>query len=363
MREGSIAGWSRKRNGLARMTVCLLLAGGVSCHGQTHKVPAGYASGGGGTKRVSIDDAYFSVPALSLNMPTGWKLQGTIRHDIGCSPGDAFQTYRLTSPDGQIVISEQTPFFTIYPAQMSQNLNVRGCGVISPSAPTGDMLTKYVIPALAPGAKMGAPENVPNVDQWGEQLGFLPGIPDVGQDAARVKITYTEGGQNWEAWIVGLSIYKKVNAQGWGFSVTRVGSVRAPAGHLAEAEANLGWALKLTANPDWVQRETARADQQAGQIQARGAQTRQGIAADAQAHMNATNAWTQSNIDAIHRTGNASMQAARDSENARHSAAVGTANYAGDRPTSYYHWRNTQTGATRVTNNPTNPGPGWVSTD
>ena len=303
---------------------------------QTHKSAAAYGDGGGGAMhRVSIDDASFGMPAYTLNIPNGWKLQGTIRHDIGCSPGDAFQTYRLTSPDGQDVISEQTPFFTIYPAQMMQNLNFQGCGVVAPSAPTGDMLLKYVIPRLAPGAKMGAIERLPNVDEWGEQLSFLPSLSDVGQDAARVKISYTEGGQNWEAWIVGLSIYKKVNAQGWGFSVTRVGSVRAPAGHLAEAEANLGWALKLTANPEWVQRETQRSDQAAGQIQARGQQTRAGIAADTQAHMNATNAWSQSNIDRIHATGNASMQAARDSENARHSAAVGTANYAGDKPTTY----------------------------
>ena len=325
----------------------------VSCDAQSH-------GAGGGMHRVSIDDPMFGASAYSLNIPSGWKFEGSIRHDVSCSPGDAFQTYRLTSPDGKSVISVRAPFFTAYPAQMIQGMNFNGCGVIAQFVPTGQLLTQYVIPQFAPQAHMEPAERLPNVDQWGEQLSFLPGIPDAQQDASRVKISYTEGGQAYEAWIVGLTLFKKVNAQGWGFSKTVIGTVRAPQGHLAEAEANLNWALKLSVNQAWLQQEENRMDQATAQSQARGAQTRQGIAADAQAHMNATNQWSQNTIDSIHRTGAASMKSARDSENARHAGAVGTADYVGDRPTNYYRWRNTVTGATQVTNNSTNPGPNWV---
>jgi hypothetical protein len=329
---------------------------------QTHAPVHG--KGGGSMRQVTLDDPAFAMPAYSLNIPDGWKFEGTVRRDIGCSPQDAFQTYRLTSPDGLIVIGVKTPFFTAFPPAMIQGMDFSQCGVVLRAVPTGQLLTQYIIPAIAPGAQVvSAPEAVPNAAQWNEQLTLLPGIPGATQEASRVRIAYSEGGRAWEAWIVGLTTYKQMGGQGFGFSKTVVGSVRAPQGRLAEAERNLDWALKLSANPAWIHREMQRANQSQAQAQAAGEQTRAGIAAQAQANINATGQRTQQTIDSIHATGKASSDAARNRENARHSAAVDAANYAGDKPTTYYHWRNTVTGERKVTNNPTNPGPNWVSTD
>jgi len=318
----------------------------------------------GQMRRVSLDDALFQMPAYTMNVPAGWKYEGTVRRDVGCSPGDAFQAYRLSSADGGTVIQVRAPFFTAYPAAMIQGMNFNGCGVITPSMATGELLTRYFIPKLGNGARVvSGAEAVPNVEQWMEQFQALGSMPGLRHESSRVKIAYTEGGKAYEAWIVGLSAIKQMDQRGGGFSSTVIASVRAPQGHLAEAEKNLDWALKVSANPAWVGRERERMQQAQNQSRADGERTRAAIAAQGQANINSTTQRTQQTIDSIHATGKASSDAARESENARHSAAVGTADHMGDRPTTYYHWRNTATGATRVTNNSTNPGPNWVSTD
>lgn len=333
-----------------------------ACDGQTRRAGTSMVeAAAGGFRAVSLRDPGFGMAAYTLEIPVGWKFEGEVRRDVGCSPQDPFAAYRVTSADGLTVIQVMTPFFTAYPAQFALGMDFSRCGVFTPAAPTGQLLTRYIVPAIRKGAEVvGSPEPTPDLQQWRQQSAQQGQFYSTSGDASRVKVAYTENGHAFEEWIVGMTVVTRFK-QGGGFSKTVVGTVRAPKGYLDDAQKNLSWALKLTANPDWAQREQQRQQQSAQQAQANGERTRSGIAAQAQANMNATAARTQQTIDQIHATGAASMNAARNSENARHASAVGTADYVGDRPTTYYRWRNTVTGATQTTNNATSPGPDWVA--
>jgi hypothetical protein len=315
----------------------------------------------GAMHKVSLDDAQFGMPAYTIEAPAGWKFDGKIRRDIGCSPADPFPAYEFTSPDGQTRIRVLTPFFTAYPASLTQGLDFRQCGIFAQSMPTGRLLTQYIAPALRKGAQIGQPEMTEDGSKWKQQAAHQFPMYSTSGDASQVKLTFNDNGQAMEERIVGMTQITSMGRQGYGFSGTYVTTVTAPSGKLAEAEANLSWATNLVPNPAWTPQEQQRQMQATAQTQAQGERTRAGIAAQGQANMDATRAKMQSTIDAIHATGSASMSAARDSENARHSAAVGTANYVGDKPTQYYRWRNTVTGETKVTNNPTVPGPNWAA--
>jgi hypothetical protein len=52
------------------------------------------------------------------------------------------------------------------------------------------------------------------------------------------------------------------------------------------------------------------------------------------------------------------MDAAARSEAARHTGAVGTADYVGNRPTAVYYFCSASGGRT-TNNNSNSPGPGW----
>jgi hypothetical protein len=301
------------------------------------------------------------MSAYTLEIPAGWRFESSLRRDVGCSPGDPFQAYRVTSSDGTLSIQVMTPFFTAFPAQFAQGMDFSKCGVITQAMPTARLLTRYIVPAIRRDARViGAPEPTEDQQKWVQQNAQRFQMYSTSGDTSRVKVAYTENGKAVEEWIAGLTLETRYR-QGGGFSKTVVVTMRAPAGHLQDVEKAMKWAFTVTANPEWQQRELQRAQQAQALSQQNGQQQRNMIAAQTQDNMNATAARTQSTIDGIHATGDASMKAARDSENARHSAAVGTADYAGDRPTQYYRWRNTITGATQTTNNPTNPGPNWIS--
>jgi hypothetical protein len=319
------------------------------------------AAGSGGMHRVSMNDALFGMTAYTLEIPNGWQFESNLRRDVGCSPGDPFQAYRVTSPDGSIRFQVMTPFFTAYPAQMIQGMDFSQCGVITPSMPTAQLLTRYIVPAIRKDVQVGTPEPTEDTAQWKQQNARQMQVSSTSGDASRVKVTYTENGKAFEEWIIGMTQTTTFRQGGGGFSKTIVITMRAPAGHLADVQREVKWAANAQANPEWVQREQQRMQQATAEAQANGQRTRDQIAAQARRNMDATKARTQQTIDGIHATGKASMDAARNNENARHASAVGTADYVGDRPTTYYRWRNTVTGATQTTNNPTVPGPNWVA--
>ena len=111
-------------------------------------------------------------------------------------------------------------------------------------------------------------------------------------DGARVHLAYTAtNGQPMEEWIAALTKYTQFVGVNGGTSQSLVTAVSAPQGRLQAVLDGPAKNVDLTPEPAWQQRSQMLAQQQAQGIQQRGAQTRQGIMNDAQAHMQASAAW------------------------------------------------------------------------
>jgi hypothetical protein len=293
--------------------------------------------------------------AMSLSIPAGWHFQGGIVRNVSCSPGDAFPQLVASSPDGAYSLTIMTPFFT---TSSPTNFNLQNCGTVAQPTTAANILTRYVLPAIRKGAQISAPQSAPGWEP------FLRGAspPSNGfsetRDVSRVHVSYTQNGQATEEYVVGSSSVYRHTGMAGGTSSTAVTIYKAPAGKLDAFYTQALATMQVTPTPQWQQRNMQLAQQEAQQAQQQGQQQRAAIlqqGQDAGAAGRAMLANTRSQIQA---TGQASMNAAAQSEAARHTGAVGTADYVGNRPTSVYQFCNNSGGRT-TNNNPNSPGPGW----
>jgi len=338
----------------------MLVIGAVAAAGMAaaHMASTGAASAPGGSmRRMSIADPAVGIDdAMSLDIPTGWQFQGAIVRNVPCSPGDAFPQLQVSSPDGAYSITIMTPFFT---TSQPTNLDLRSCGAVAPLAPAATILTRYVLPAIRHGAVTSSPEDAPHVEGFLRSTNrSINGISMSG-DAARVRVSYSQDGQAVEEYVVGLTVQMRPQGMPGGTSSTTVQIFRAPAGKLDEFFEKATTTMHLTANPSWQQRNEQLAQQAAARAEWQGNQQRAAILQNGQDAGAAGRAMLANTRAQIQATGRASMNNAARSEAARHTAAVGTADYVGGRPTQIYYFCDGN-GGTRTNNNPNSPGPGWA---
>jgi hypothetical protein len=144
-----------------------------------------------------------------------------------------------------------------------------------------------------------------------------------------------------------------------GTSQTLIFTIRAPQGQLDAFVNGTYSRMTLTNLPEWQQRSANLTAEQTRQIQAQGAATRQGIAAQAQQNMQQTVDRSNQTVQNIRRTGQTAIAVDRQRQQAIDNAAAGTAAYVNDK-TAVYHWRQQSTGNATWTDTPTPPGAGWV---
>jgi hypothetical protein len=308
---------------------------------------------------VSLTDTALGMHAMNLTLPAGWHFQGEVVRNVGCSPGDPFATYRAESPDGSISISMLTPFFTIYPPQSVGRLNFSSCGMVMPAVPTGKLLSQYIVPAIRKGAQASAPEPIPGTEQLIRSMSSRGNMMINSGDTARVHLTYTMNGKPVEENILGITRYTQFQGMPGGSSQTMVFTIRAPEGQLKAFVNSVYPQIKLTNDPEWMQRSANLSAEQTRQIQQAGAATRQGIMNQTQQNIQNTVDRSNQTVQQIQNTGAVSRQVAKDKQQAIDNAAAGTAGYVGDKVVTY-HWLQQSTGNKMYTQTPRAPGPGWV---
>jgi hypothetical protein len=308
-------------------------------------------------QRMNIADPSLGIEdAMSLEIPVGWQFHGTIVRNVPCSPGDPFPQVQVSSPDGAYSLTIMTPFFT---TSQPTNFDLRTCGTVAPLAPAATILTRYVLPAIRRGAEISDPEASPRADNWLRSSNRTENGIQMSGDASRVHVAYTQNGQAVEEYVVGLTLQMRNPGMPGGTSSTTVQIFRAPAGKLDEFFDRATTTMPLTANPQWRQRSAQLAQQAAAEAQRQGNEQRAAILQNGQDAGAAGRAMLARTRDQIQATGQASMDSAARNEAARHTAAVGTADLVGGRPTQIYYFCN-GSGGTRTNNNPNSPGPGWV---
>jgi hypothetical protein len=306
----------------------------------------------GGMQRVSLADPAVGIQdAMSLNIPAGWTFQGGVIRNVSCSPGDAFPQLEVSSPDGAYSFTVMTPFFT---TSMPTNFNLQGCGAVVQLMSSANILTRYVVPNLSKGGQASAPSAPPTAAQFMQAVnGTNNGVSQSG-DAARVHVSYGAT----EEYIEGHTITSRMQGMPGGTTATTVLLYKAPAGQLDAFYQRATTTMMVTPNPQWQQRNQQMQQQAAMQAQQQGQRQRAAIMQQGQDAGAAGRAMLANTRNQIAATGQASMNAAAASEAARHTGAVGTANYVGNRPPSTYFFCNASGGRT-TNNNPNPPGPGW----
>jgi hypothetical protein len=301
------------------------------------------------------DSAIGMQNAMSMTIPTGWHFQGAIVRNVPCSPGDAFPQLVVSSSDGAYSLTIMTPFFT---TSMPTNFNLQSCGTVAQPTTAANILTHYVVPAIRKGAQTSAPQSAPGWEPYLRGAGPPSNGFSETRDVSRVHVSYTQNGQAIEEYIVGSeSVFRHTGMAG-GTSSTTVSIYKAPAGKLDAFYTQAMATINITPTPQWQQRNAQLAQQATQQAQQQGQQQRAAILQQGQDAGAAGRAMLANTRNQIQATGQASMNAAAQSEAARHTSAVGTADYVGNRPTSLYQFCNNSGGRT-TNNNPTPPGPGW----
>jgi hypothetical protein len=310
----------------------------------------------GSMQRVSLADPAVGIQdAMSLNIPVGWRFQGEIVRNVPCSPGDAFPQMQVSSADGAYSLTLMTPFFT---TSQPTSFDLRSCGMVAPLTSTSNILAHYIVPALRKGAQASAPDAVPDAAEFIQSVNRNSNGMMMSGDAARVHVSYTQNGHAVEEYIVGLTTIARMQGIPGGTTATTVEIYRAPAGQLDAFFQRATTTMVMTTNPQWQQRNAQLVQQAAMQAQQQGEQQRAAILQNGQDAGAAGRAMLASTRNQIQATGQASMDAAARSEAARHTGAVGTADYIGNRLTSVYYFCNANGGRT-TNNNPNSPGPGW----
>jgi hypothetical protein len=327
----------------------------------SYSTPPAPSAPGGSTaamQQVWLGDSAIGMPqAMSVNIPAGWHFQGGILRNISCSPGDAFPQMVVTSPDGAYSLTIMTPFFT---TSMPTNFNLQNCGTVAQPTTAANILTHYVIPAIRRGAQVSAPQTAPGWEPFVRGASAPSNGFSETRDVSRVHVTSTQNGQPVEEYIVGSTSVLRHSGMAGGTSSTAVTIYRAPSGKLDDFYTQAVTTMLVKATPQWQQRNQQLQQQAAMQAQQQGQQQRAAIMQQGQDAGAAGRAMLANTRNQIQATGQASMNAAAQSEAARHTSAVGTADYVGNRGTSVYQFCNSSGGRT-TNNNPNPPGPGWYS--
>ena len=303
---------------------------------------------------VTINDEALNMPAMTAQIPAGWRFEGAIDRNVACSPGDAFPHFRAQSPDGSVTIQQLTPFFTTDRPLPGFNQ----CGVIGPIQPTTTLLSRYLVPAIAPNLHADPPEPIPRSEALVRSMNHFDGRFQVSGDTGRVRLTYTSStGKPMEEYIVAITQRSVLPGTRNGHTVTALKLISAPAGQVEQVVDTIASRLILTPLPAWQQRDQQLAADARNASDQQGGQTRAAIIADGQRNTQRLGAVAAGAINNINNTGQASRDAAAASEQARHDAAMGTAAHVGDKTVSY-KWCDNQ-GNFTYTDSTRPPAYGW----
>jgi hypothetical protein len=205
--------------------------------------------------RVFINDPRLGLAAETIDLPAGWKFEGSMHRDVACAPGDAEPAFRMTSRDG-LSLEMMTPFFTRSSSVSQDSWNGAGCGITTTHAKSAaEILTRYILPSLQPGDTIvGKPERTQFAEDWEKQSRRMVADGSFSGEDVRIRLLLHNGKQ--EAW-VGARTLLFHGSTGYEASMTTVFRTIAPIGRLEEIM-KIGVGLHLDMNPEWVQKEQSR---------------------------------------------------------------------------------------------------------
>lgn len=242
-------------------------------------------------KKVAVvDGSSFErpLPALTMFLPTDWKLEGSVTYPPGMPCGELLQlTFRAQSPDGKLALEllpaqlwewaddPSSRQFIEMGYQQGRQFGRAGCGLMPPMR-AADFLTRVLVPRLRPGARVLGVEPVPGADEplqaqlrqaqaQAHQLGIQMALSG---DTARAKVAYQAGGAPVEEWLVAVATVRATPVPALvggqlGQTVTYAEEVRllfglrAPAGQLEASEKLFTFIMStLRLEPEWEERVT-----------------------------------------------------------------------------------------------------------
>ncbi len=278
-------------------------------------------------------DPLLNMTAESIACQPGFTCLGTIvRNPASLDPQMVFSSVRK---DGQVGITKQANLWTIWP----NSAQVANSGAyIAPSMPATELVQKILLPErvmhIFPGAQVISVEHKQNCVAMKDRT-----------DCAIAILNFkSREGHDMEALIDVLCRYEHPgnNIQ---FTDTTFLISFAPRGQLQALNPQIP---QMQVNPQWHQREQARAQQFAREYQAQLAAGNAAIIANGAAQ-----------VAAIHRYGDAVLASDRATQHSIDNSARDFSDYVGDKVT-VHAWRNTASGSITHTDSSRPPGPGWV---
>ncbi|MGA2119651.1 MAG: hypothetical protein ABSH56_33515, partial [Bryobacteraceae bacterium] len=175
-----------------------------------------------------VDERGFERPmtALTLLLPTDWQFQGSVQYAQtgGCHANIVQLVFRAASPDGRLAVEllpgntwQWTDDANMRNMMQTSNQQMarfgqRGCDIMPPM--TGDeFLRRQVLPAARTGAGVSGSEAMAEADarlqeeaREAQQAAARQGLRvNVRTSAARVRVSYTLGGQLVEEWLTAMT--------------------------------------------------------------------------------------------------------------------------------------------------------------
>jgi hypothetical protein len=243
-------------------------------------------------KLVKVLDAHgFEKPltAVTLLVPIDWTLRGGVEYQPKniCTATLARVSFRAASPDGRTAVehfpaaawswsdSLGTRQFMEQDRQTKARFGMKGCD-IGPPLLARDYLSRVLLPAARPGARVQGEEADPEADKAVRDMArsvetemSRVGVPTrVKADTARLRIAYDKDGQRQEEWVTALTFARATPAPSFDRTTGQIGqslsyvcgadyvfAATAPAGRL-QANERLFRAIlgSIRVDPGWLKR-------------------------------------------------------------------------------------------------------------
>jgi hypothetical protein len=289
----------------------------------------------GGPRSWQVMDPAWGLPAATIKTPAGWGFGGTVFHPgQDCALTGHSIVFNLESRDGSQGIIE-------LPSLRAQSFNdaasmrqytARGCPVAT-GMTAADFLKSVVIPRMRPSARILATGDEPRLEAAAgharQQLQRIRGpLAPPTVSTARIKLAYQRNGKPVEEYVSAMVVCSRETYPGMNLvhidcTADNVGLAHAPPGQLDALVNGFDTNFSVKPNPAWLQQLQQHVAAETSQF------NRQLQAQNQQSARNAA-AISNNAIANIHRTGEASMAAARNSQAAIDRSAGATAAHMGD---------------------------------
>ena len=339
------------------LALLLLLAPLSACDAQRPAAPAvAYTA----QRTFQVEDPAWGIPAMTVRTPAGWGFAGVVIHPSNCILDGHSIKMNMGSRDGRTGIEFLPNLKSSWVSNPQQVRQWQQQGCLSVASLHAADFVRTILPHLAPNARIVSvgdePELASQVGQYRAQIhqttrqtaNSHPNIqtPEPTVEAARVKIAYERNGEQLEAYVSALTICHSTQYNLPGFRSASIDCdagpiiiTHTPPGQL-DALVNTKDLFTMTPNPAWQRRlqqqqqaENQQARQQMQQQNQQAQQNGQNMVQNQINRGNAAIAQSNAVVDQIHRTGAASMAAARGSQNAIDNSAGATAASMGDHNT------------------------------